>query len=91
MKLLLTFGKKDFEVASAKFNGEAKEVATQVSDLLARGKFMHEVCNDQEVFKVNEADLLLYKSLAVKVKDWFDCYESDKDKYVFARHVKFWQ
>lgn len=91
MKLLLSFGKKDFEVASAKFVGEAKDVASQVSALLARGKFMHEVCNDQEVFKVAEEDLPLYQSLAVKVKDWFDCYESDKDKYIFARHVKFWQ
>lgn len=88
MKLLFTFGKDDFEAVSKKFAGEAADVSNKVMSLVARGKYLYEVCNDQQVYRVADEDKAEYELLAKQVEGWFG--SDDESKYKFARHLKFW-
>lgn len=92
MKILLTFGKIDFEAISKNWNGQAKDVSTEIHGMLQRGKYLYKVCSDQEVFEVAKGDENRWVALKAMIdsEKWINQSAVDMDKYQFARQVIFW-
>lgn len=92
MKILLTFGKIDFDTLRAGWSGDALALSTEIHEILSRGKYLYKVCNDQEVFDVAPSDQARLAELKQKVSDekWFNQLSVDLSKYQFARQVIFW-
>ena len=89
MQIILTHGKQSFESAQQSWSGEVAQTASQVAQLIDGGKFKYLLCNDQELFEVQDAEI--YEQVKGKIQQWKDNPKLQSlEQSQFIRQVQYW-
>lgn len=88
MRLILTFGQKEFTSKLAKWNQETAQVGNTVQRLIDEGKFLYHACNEQEVYQIQDTEAQAY----AQIKEFREvCQKSqDQQSIDFVRQVQVW-